>query len=177
MKGAEVIVVLSSSILPPSLPRTTALAGSDTYERCFYAAWLHLHRSPLPILASGGGLGETPYAVIMKAVLQREGVAPELIWMEDRSRSTYESALYAAPMLRQKGIRKIVLVTEAYHMRRAAACFRKQGLEVIPAPCEFRGSFGGSFLEFIPDWKAALWNEDILHELVGLLWYRVQGRV
>ena len=56
------------------------------------------------------------------------------IWTEERSHSTYENALYGAEVLRSHGVARIVLVVEAQSMVRAAACFRKQGIAVVPAP-------------------------------------------
>jgi uncharacterized SAM-binding protein YcdF (DUF218 family) len=174
--AVQAIVVLSSSVLPPEAPRETAIPGSDTYERCAYAAWLYQHWTAVPVLASGGGRLKTPYSLAMREVMEHQGVPPDMIWTEETSRNTYENALYSARILRQKGIRKVALVTEAYHMSRAEQSFRKQGIEVVPAPCGFR-KFHGTLDEYIPDWQAVSWNEDTLHEAFGLLWYRIRGRI
>jgi uncharacterized SAM-binding protein YcdF (DUF218 family) len=66
--------------------------------------------------------------------LEQEGVPPSKIWTEEQSRSTYENALYSAKLLHGSGIHRIALVMEADSMLRAELCFRKQGLEVTPAP-------------------------------------------
>jgi uncharacterized SAM-binding protein YcdF (DUF218 family) len=174
--AVQAIVVLSSSVFPPEAPLDVALPGADTYERCTYAAWLYQHWTAVPVLASGGGRLRTPYSVAMRDVMEHQGVPADMIWTEETSQSTYENAVYSARILRQKGIRKIALVTEAYHMLRAEKCFRKQGIEVVPAPCGFRKLHGALF-EYIPDWQAVSWNEDTLHEAFGLLWYRIRGRI
>jgi uncharacterized SAM-binding protein YcdF (DUF218 family) len=175
--AVQAIVVLSSQILPPVAPRTTAILGPDTYERCMYAAWLYQHWNAVPVLASGGARPEAPYSIVMREALERQGVPATMIWTEEDSRSTYENAVNSARILRQKGIRKIALVTEAYHMPRALKCFRKQGLEVVPAACGFRGGFPRGLHDFIPNPQAGSWNEDSLHEALGLLWYQVSGKV
>jgi uncharacterized SAM-binding protein YcdF (DUF218 family) len=160
-RGIQAIVVLSSGVSPPFPPRPTAILGFDSYERCVYAAWLHTHCYPVPVLASGGGSrGGEPYAVTMGEALQREGVAKSMIWTEEASRSTYENAEFSARILRARGIHRILLVTEAYHMPRAEACFRKQGFDVVPAACGFR-----------------TWNEDVLHEILGMIWYKANARI
>jgi uncharacterized SAM-binding protein YcdF (DUF218 family) len=177
-RGIQAIVVLSSSVLSPGPPLTAAIPGPDTYQRCVYAAWLYRNGLPVPVLASGGGsLGDTPYAEVMRGVLEREGVPLSMIWTEDRSRSTYENALNSAGILREKGIRKIALVTEAYHMSRSERCFRKQGLEVVPAACGFRSILHENLSEFLPRWQAVAWNEDTMHEAIGILWYAVTGKI
>ncbi|KAA6458325.1 YdcF family protein [Acidobacteria bacterium AB60] len=177
--GAGAIVVLSSTVYPPYPPLPTSRLGSDSFERCQYAAWLHRNWGRrLPILASGGSNadeGTPPYAMVMTVALQREGVPLEMIWSETQSRSTRENALYSAQILRAKGIRKIVLVTEAFHMARAMRAFRKAGLEVVPAPCGYRRFHLITQERLLPSWEAIAWNEDLLHEALGLLWYHLRG--
>ena len=176
--GAQAIVVLSSSVFPPFPPRPTPILGEDTYERCRYAAWLHHHVLPAPVLASGGGSRSgVPYAVTMSQALREEGVPADLVWTEQESRSTYENAFNSARLLKQKGIHKIILVTEAYHMRRSEACFRHQGVDVVPAACGFRIFSNTAIQSYIPTWEAIAWNEDTLHEAIGLCWYKLRGRI
>jgi uncharacterized SAM-binding protein YcdF (DUF218 family) len=174
---AHVIVVLSSYVYPPGPGRPFPVADQDTYERCRYAAWLYANEQRIPVLASGGGIEHrTPFAETMKHLLAGEGVPASMIWVEDHSRNTFESAVNVAEILREKGISRIVLVTEAYHMARAERCFRKQGLQVTPAACHFNVlDITPEFL--LPSAAAIEWNERVLHESLGLLWYAVSGRI
>lgn len=173
---AQAIVVLASSIRPPIYQRPYAVLGNDTYERCEFAAWLHKHWQPLPVLACGGPIKNMPQAasVVMGEMLGRAGVPREMIWTEERSRSTHENAAFSAEILKQRGISRIALVVDAQSMPRAAACFRKEGMIVIPAPSQFR-EFEYSVDEFLPSWKAIRRNEDTLHETLGLVWYWFRG--
>jgi uncharacterized SAM-binding protein YcdF (DUF218 family) len=146
------------------------------YERCEFAAWLHTHGHSVPILATGGRQAdsEQPLSVTMLQLLRRAGVAESMIWTESRSSSTHENAAYSAEILKQHGIRRIMLVTEAQDMLRAERSFRKEGLVVVPAPCAFR-ELGPALEELIPTWKAIYRNERTLHETVGLAWYWLRG--
>jgi uncharacterized SAM-binding protein YcdF (DUF218 family) len=111
----------------------------------------------------------------MRELLKRAGVPESSIWTEERSYSTHENAVYGSEILRQHGISQIALVVDAQSMPRAAACFRKQGIAVMPAPCEFH-SFGPPLSEeFLPNWNAIRRNERTLHEIVGLGWYWLRG--
>ena len=176
-RNVDAIVVLSSAVFLPSPPRPTAILGADTYERCKYAAWLNTHWKQVPVLASGGGSnGGTPYAVTMGEALVADGVPASMIWTEQGSKSTYQNAVNSAAILHQHGIRRIALVTEAYHMRRAEAVFRKQGFEVVPAPCGFR-AYAVRAHDFLPSWEAISWNEDSMHEAIALFWYWANGRI
>jgi uncharacterized SAM-binding protein YcdF (DUF218 family) len=173
---AEAIVVLSSAVSPPISQRPYSLPDRYTYERCEFAAWLHQHWRPVPVMACGGprsGSQQAP-SVTMRQLLQRAGVPELMIWTEERSRSTYENALFGAQILRKHGIVRIVLVVEAQCMPRAEACFRKQGIMVVAAPSEFR-EFEPGLGEFLPSWKAISRNENALHEVLGLAWYHFRG--
>jgi uncharacterized SAM-binding protein YcdF (DUF218 family) len=175
--GVQAIVVLSSAVMPPHYERPYALEGPETSERTEYAAWIY-SRKALPVLACGGSQGRDtqPDAAVMRLHLLRAGVPAGMIWTEERSHSTYENALYGAAILKQHGVAKVALVVDAQSMRRAAASFRKQGIEVFPAACSFR-ELGPLREELLPSWKAVRRNEGTLHEMGGLLWYRLRGRI
>ncbi len=172
----QAIVVLSGSVRPADPGRPYALPDAVTYERSEFAAWLHCHWRPLPVLACGGPdrNGGQPFSLAMREVLQKAGVPSSLIWTEDRSRSTHENAVYGAEILRQHGITTIALVVEAKSMMRAAACFRKQGITVLPAPCG-SSELGPWRDDLFPRGKSIERNEVTLHETLGLAVYWLRG--
>ena len=110
----------------------------------------------------------------MRELLLGAGLPGEMIWTEDRSHSTHENALFSAQILRRHGVRRVVLVVDARSMFRAAACFRREGIEVVAAPSRFR-YLSASVDDWLPGWKAVQGNEVTLHETLGLLWYRLRG--
>jgi uncharacterized SAM-binding protein YcdF (DUF218 family) len=171
--GADAIVVLESSVSPPTYERPFPQPDFETYSRTRYAAWLYRHWKPLPVLAVAGFDGGAP---AMRELLIASGVPDAGIWIEERSRSTYENALYGGRILRLHGIDRIALVVEARSMVRAAACFRKQGFEVVAAPSDFR-EWDPVSEEVLPSWKAIKGNEITAHEVLGLIWYRIHGWV
>ena len=173
------IVVLSGSVNPKQWERPFPLANQETVERCEFAAWLFHEWKSVPVLVSGGTGGQaggTPFAGTMKTLLQRAGIAPEMIWTETASHSTYENALFSAKILRAHGVKRIALVVETQSMLRAEACFRKQGIEVTPAPSGFR-YLGDLSDELLPSWRSIRRNEITLHETAGLAWYWMRGRI
>jgi len=172
------IVVLSGGVYRTNPAPRDPAPSLDTYLRCQYAAWLYRHWRNVPVFASGG---KDPEGVILSEVMQRilegEGVPSSEIIAESESTSTYTNAVKTAAILRARGIRKVALVTEAFHMWRSEMCFRKQGIDVVAAPMAFRGKvFGARLGDFIPSPVALHWNEDILHEWVGLTWYTMSGK-
>ena len=110
----------------------------------------------------------------MRELLLGARLPDEMIWSENRSRSTHENALFSAEILRRRGVRRVVLVVDARSMSRAAACFRREGIEVVPAPSRFR-YISANLDDWLPGWKAVQGNEMTLHETLGLLWYRLRG--
>jgi len=169
---ADAIVVLAGAVSPALPNRPYPLAGSDTYIRIQHAVWLFKQWGARPILACGGGIESEASSQVFRRLFEIEGVPPDLIWIEPRSRSTHENALYGQEILRQHGISRIALVTDARSMVRAEASFRKQGLTVVPAPFRFY-NLDFEFGDLIPSPQAIEANGDTAHELVGLFWYRL----
>ncbi|HWR53010.1 MAG TPA: YdcF family protein, partial [Bryobacteraceae bacterium] len=101
-----------------------------------------------------------------------------MIWIEGRAANTHEDAKYAAEVLSRKQVRKVILVTEAYHALRADMSFRKQGLDVVPAPCRYRATLLVSDAgELIPRQRFIRENQDAIHEWMGIAWYFIKGYV
>lgn len=108
------------------------------------------------------------------------GVPSADIVLEQKSRNTHENAIYSKQLLRQRfNTDRCVLVTSAWHMRRAEACFKKEGLIVAPFPTGFLGErrswSPGNYL--FPSEKAlndAFW---IFREVVGYVVYMAVGYV
>jgi uncharacterized SAM-binding protein YcdF (DUF218 family) len=174
----QAIVVLGESVRPPQFEEPYPLAGSNTYHRCEYAAWIYRRYGPLPVLVSGGreSPASPPVSDTMRELLRRDGIPESMIWTEDRSRSTHENAVDSTMILREHGVSRVALVVDATSMPRAAACFRKLHVEVTPAPCDF-DTLELSEDELLPGWLAVRRNEDTLHEMLGFVWYRIRGWV
>jgi uncharacterized SAM-binding protein YcdF (DUF218 family) len=175
----QAIVVLGEAVQPPQFEEPYPLPGNSTYRRCEYAAWIYGRYGPLPVLLSGGRVSQAgpPISATMRELLLRKGIPDSMIWSEDRSRSTHENAVYSSEILRVHGVTHVALVVDATSMPRAAACFRKLGVDVVPAPLDFHtlGGWRSWQDDLLPHWKAVKRNEDTLHEILGLVWYRLRG--
>lgn len=58
--------------------------------------------------------------------------------IEDKSRNTYENALFSRPLAEPKEGQTWLLVTSASHMPRAVGVFEKQNWRVVPVPADFQ---------------------------------------
>lgn len=178
LQGAGAIVVLGSDLLQPTPWHPEPVPEWDSFQRVNHAALLHRRYPSLPVLVSGGAQDATtvPVAASLQRYLADQQIAPELIWVEDKSKSTFENALRSVEMLRARKIRRVALVTHACHMLRAESCFRRMGIEVIPAPCAFT-ILPVDFFNLLPGWRGLQSSERILHEYLGVAWYALNGRM
>ncbi len=146
-------------------------------ERIRYAAWLYRH-TWLPVVVSGGRIDRYSHSLAelaAEALKRQFQVKP--IFLEDRSQTTRENARFTAELLRRHHWRRILLVSSAWHLPRAVEAFRRQGIDVIPAPTAFlhRDQPMTRLADWLPNAKALLRSYYGLHELLGRVWYRVSG--
>jgi len=73
-----------------------------------------------------------------QAFAVEEGVSPDRILLEERSRSTHENAVYTNELFRPAPGENWVLVTSAYHMPRSMGAFAAAGWRVLPYPVDFK---------------------------------------
>lgn len=122
------IVVLGGGMVPRTTEYRSADLSPASAERLRYAMWLS-RQTGLPMAFSGGvGWGQQidpsleGEAVIASRVAQQTYGLP-LGWVESHSSDTRGNAALTIPMLRESGVKEIVLVTHAAHMRRAQRQF------------------------------------------------------
>lgn len=82
----------------------------------------------------------------MRALAIGLGVPAERIVLENRAKNTFENAVYSGRIFRDRGWRRLAVVTDAFHMRRALFVFRRLGLPVVGDPVP--GRYGLSRLEW-----------------------------
>ncbi|KPU51943.1 hypothetical protein AN403_483 [Pseudomonas fluorescens] len=169
---ADAIVILGSG-----RERGDVAWGADQptgvgLERQRFAARL-AKASGLPVLTSGGlHFGTPPSEAQMMADSLREDFGVTVRWQEGSSRTTWENAQFSAEVLLPQGIRRVVVVTHAWHMPRAVWSFRKAGFEVVPAPVGFLGGDNAQPLGgWMPEFKAIWQNGQLMNEAVGQIGY------
>ena len=170
---AEAIVILGGETYPKAPEYGEDTIQGTTLERLRYGAYLHALTGK-PILVTGGAPdGGTPEARSMRDVLVRDFKVP-VQWVEDKSRNTEENAIFSAQILKQSGIKRIFLVTHAWHMPRAMRAFEKAGLEPIAASTGYSTYRALTPLSFLPKAPALLQSSNALHEWIGNIWYLIR---
>jgi uncharacterized SAM-binding protein YcdF (DUF218 family) len=114
----------------------------------------------------------------LKKFLILLGTEPKDLLLEDASRNTHENAVNMKAVADYYFPNKtLLLVTSGWHMRRAAACFAKEGIKVIPYSTDRYGGpakYEFDYL-FLPS-SSTLFNwEKLTHEWFGCIVYRLRG--
>jgi uncharacterized SAM-binding protein YcdF (DUF218 family) len=96
---------------------------------------------------------------------------------EDRSRNTFENAVFTRDLVQPKAGERWLLVTSAIHMPRSVGIFRRAGFDVVPFPVDFRttGEIARWRVLQSPLRAFQLFQAG-LHEWVGMLAYRLTGK-
>ncbi|QDA62293.1 YdcF family protein [Hymenobacter jejuensis] len=149
-------------------------------DRLTHTLWLYRSGRIRRIIISGGsGLIQSTArseAAELAILLRMAGVPKEDVLLEQRSRNTRENALYTKQLLQQHpDIKSLVLITSAFHQRRALGCFRRVGLSPTAFPADFRTIDRSLAPDYwlIPDAGAlGLWST-LLHEMVGYATYKL----
>ncbi len=153
------------------------LKGSGERMTAFVAlARLYPHAKL--VFTGGSALLDHPEmkeAPVARAFFRQQGLDPARIVFEDRSRNTYENALYTKQLVKPKPGETWVLVTSASHMPRAYGCFSQLGWTMLPYPVDYVTE-GVYALTLMYSLGGGLYRLDLaLHEWLGLLIYRMYG--
>lgn len=107
------------------------------------------------------------------------GVNEDRIVIERNSRNTHEHAVEMAKLLLDKDGGRWVLITSAFHMPRSFGCFKKEGINVIPHPVDFKTKTDVytdfSLLSLLPKISNISSFSNVLHEWLGLIAYWMAG--
>ncbi len=171
---AEAIVILGGGTRLDAPEYGGDSLGRYTLERLRYGAWLQ-RRTGKPVLVTGGNpRGGRPEARLMRDTLTREFGVP-VAWVEDLARNTRENARLSAPLLKAAGVRRIYLVTHAWHLPRAVPEFERAGLAVLPAGMGYAGMEPLTPLDFLPSAEGLKNSQLAFHEAIGIIWYRLRN--
>jgi uncharacterized SAM-binding protein YcdF (DUF218 family) len=129
---ADAIVVFAGGV------GESGQAGGGYQERVAAAVGLYRGGFAQHIVLSSGFRFVFHEAEVMRDLAVGNGVPPEAIVLEQNAANTHENVVFSNEILRQRGWRKILLVSSPYHMRRALLTWRGSApdVTVVPAPVE-----------------------------------------
>lgn len=175
VRKADVIVILAGGVSPADGFRTRPQPVA--WDR-MTAGIGYFKQSKAKYLILSGGQGDSgeSEAGAMRYWAVTFGVPPSKIILENISKNTEQEAVEVKKLLSDQKEPAIGLVTSGLHMCRAKYIFGKHFKKVIPLPSDFSyNPFRFRPRAFIPSSNALQKSTESIHEMVGLLWYKVRG--
>ncbi len=147
--------------------------SSYTLQRLRYCAQL-ARQSGLPVLVTGGAPdGGEAEAQIMARSLEKDFGVP-VRWIEAKSLDTQDNAAMSAAILRPLGVRRIILVSHAWHLARSQFIFAEAGFDVTPGPTAYIDTTPYPY-SLMPSTFALHQSTLLIRERLGMIWYRVRN--
>ena len=133
IRPAPAIVVLTAYASEDGVLNESAMRRVHTASRLYRDGF-----SPLVIISGGDPtrLSVRQSADFMAQFATELGISQSAILLEKSSKNTHASSVHIAEHCRERGIDRVLLVTDALHMRRAVGAFRAQHLAVSPVPAD-----------------------------------------
>jgi uncharacterized SAM-binding protein YcdF (DUF218 family) len=162
----DIIVVLSAWAMPSGEMNESGLRRAITASRLYREG-----AAPSILITGSPPTAEDEGNVLTASVrfLEEIGVPASAIAVEDKSYNTRDSAVNVAQLARVRGWRRIVLVTDGFHMLRARLAFEHEGLQIAAAPTLMWRVYGERPTVRFEKFGA------VTHEYGGLLYYRARG--
>jgi uncharacterized SAM-binding protein YcdF (DUF218 family)/lysophospholipase L1-like esterase len=159
---ADAIVILGGGVVGECVPNLNAtrrvLLGVRMWRE---------NRAPVVAITGGPKGVSCPVAVAMAEFAREVGLPASSLIVERESETTWENGEFTAPLLRRAGAKRLLVVTDRLHMRRAAGVFARLGFDVQTAA--------------VPVYEGHVDNVSMLsaglRELAALTYYRMKGRV
>ncbi|QIW15661.1 hypothetical protein A4G20_04605 [Pasteurellaceae bacterium RH1A] len=167
-RSAQAIVVLGGGLRDSKELYHKLATNAIQLERLRYAAYLQKETN-LPLLATGSAANGTSEAQVMARELQDFFHVPTK-WVESQAKTTKENARYTKQILEKEGIKRIIVVTNQWHMQRAKMLFEREGFEVLPASVGAGVTpdfYGLNVMHFVPQAGAMHSNMLALKEWIG----------
>ncbi len=167
--NADAIMVLAAGIGEDAQP------AYATYQRTLHGLNLFRQkRAPIIIFSTSNqfdarsGHHESEWATHLTSLF---GLASGSFHIMSEGGTTRGEAAGAARLYLPLGIRRLLLVTNGPHIRRATRVFEKAGFEILPAPVQTDRS-----IRMYAETGVSRFTQ-ALHEWIGLFIYRIRGDI
>ncbi len=175
---ADAVVVLSGMLMTVAASEGVATEWSD-FDRFQGGVELYQAGRAPRLIFTAGAVPWQPQAIpeghYLKRFAERLGVPAANMAVSDLATNTEEEARAIRRLLPQASPR-ILLVTSAYHMPRAAQLFRQAGFDVHPYAVDFLDNVEETTpLDFLPNAYHLRLTDIAVREMIGRLYYRVRA--
>ena len=180
-QGDYIVVLSSSRYKPPGKGNIYEwhdpdrfLAGINLFKsqkgtKLYFTGGANPYKSHLP-----------PEGKIYKEEAIALGVPENVVFTTKKVYNTHQEAKAISNMLEERSFPKptIILVTSAYHMKRAKKLFEREGIKVQEFPVDFKTNKINANnllnpINFIPNASSLSSSSQAIRELYGRLFYRI----
>ncbi len=167
VKG-DVIVVLGGDSY------NTGVLQEASLKRLLTGFVLHKETGK-PIILSGGSkvINSPPEAQGMKSMLLSLGVDKRSIITDVRSTTTRENARFTKELMLKRNYKSAIIVTSAYHMKRAIRSFEREGIKALPYPTDFKRDMRYNLYSFIPKTSTLHDSSKAIREYIAQMAYEL----
>lgn len=181
LSGYAGIIVLGGALESGRVSAQHALPQLNASAERMTAAFALWRQNPQFKLVFTGGEGELFGTGPSEAQRARNfftsmGMPEQALTLEDRSRTTYDNAVFTRNLPGVDPSKRWLLITSAWHMPRSMGVFVKAGWNVTPYPVDHRTGGLTPLTNYSLRDGAERW-ELLLHECIGIAAYRVAGRL
>lgn len=178
----QAIVVLSAGRVEP--PGDSGVSEWADPDRFFGGVELYKAGKAKLLVFTGGWAPWRPAAKpegdVLMGLAVDLGVPRDHIATTERVSTTEEEGRAVASLLAARGVKappRVLLVTSAFHMRRAHMLFVRAGIDTVPFPVDFKVSAGKRFeiRDLLPNGGSLAKSEFALRELYGVAYYSLTG--
>ncbi len=148
--------------------------GAHSLPRIITAYRLYMVAQKPIILATGREFDRKTEAEIARKLLLSFGVPENRIITETESVDTYESAWNVKEIADKYQLKKIALITSAFHMKRSYMLFNKHFRQIVPYPTDYQISRSGhGVLSFLPKASNLYLIDMAVKEYLGIIFYKL----
>ncbi|HVY71379.1 MAG TPA: YdcF family protein [Verrucomicrobiae bacterium] len=175
-------VVMLGGVLVPSDYDASGFDFSAAGDRVITALELTRDHKAKTLVLGGAAMtrrqAPAPEGQFLNGWIQKWALTPAKVIVMDGSANTREEAEKVLNLVKTNQWKQIILVTSAFHLKRAEATFKNLGINVIPVGCDFRaarGPEGQAPFKVALNWGRVDTFRLYLHEKISWYYYRWQG--
>ena len=174
------ILILGGATNPSMYKEFNQISVNGSAERLIESVSIIKRFKYSKVIFSGGsGVINRPdlgHSQVAKSFYKKIGIEESRIIFEDNSRNTYENILFAKKIAKPKLNENWLLITSAFHMKRAMLIASKNEWELIPYAVDFKTMKKFRFTPNLNLLSNINSLQNGLHEWLGLIFYYLMKR-
>ena len=166
------VVVLGGKIYAHEHQPVSSQITPSLLSRLSHAIALVKKKPDATLVLTGNGAESKTEAEVMESFALEMGVDKDKIFVEKKSMNTQDHPLYLKSLLQGQ---KFVIVTSAYHMKRAVSLFKAQGLEGYPSSTDYQNKHPLGASSFIMRGENLSALDRVVTEFYSTIWQKIKS--